>query len=242
VDFSAYRSAFALLVRYPKVLLGPFVAGIVADLLLVFAPAVYAGRIGDALAALAYRFISLLIVSFGLSFALIGADQAWRGFNRSIGDCAFVFGRRLRFIFFTALGANFMVFVASQLGDLFGPLAGIVSALLSYAALYVLAYAYAGAAIDGIPAATAIEMSIESAWEHRAQTAPLALLSLAILQYAPPLIEVLLEPILTSGIFTSPLIPSLVIVTIVSVFNTYLAFVIAKTYADIAKPQPLEAP
>jgi hypothetical protein len=225
-------------VRYPKVLVGPFVAGIVADLLLVFAPAVYAGPVADALASLAYRFISLLIVSFGLAFALIAADQAWSGFDRSIGDCAYVFGRRFRFIFFTALGANFMVFVASQLGYLFGPLAAIVSAILSFTAFFFLAYAYAGAAIDAIPAATAIEMSIERAWDNRAQTVPLALLSLAILQYAAPLIEQLLEPVLASGIFSNAVIPSLIVVSIVSVFNTYLAFVIAKTYADVAKPHP----
>jgi hypothetical protein len=34
-------------------------------------------------------------------------------------------------------------------------------------------------------------------------------------------------------------IPSLIIVSIVSVFNTYLAIVVAKTYADVAKSQPL---
>jgi hypothetical protein len=221
------------------VLVGPFVAGIVADLLLVFAPAVYGGRIVDTLAAIAYRYISLLIVSFGLAFALIGADQAWQGFHRPIADCAYVFGRRFRFIFFTALGANFTVFIASQLGDLFGPLGGIVSAVLSFGALFFLAYAYAGAALHGIPAATALEMSIESAWDNPRQTLPLALLSLAVLQYAPVVVEQILEPILASGIFSSALIPSLVIVSIVSVFNTYLAFVMAKTYADLAKPHPL---
>jgi hypothetical protein len=57
--------------------------------------------------------------------------------------------------------------------------------------------------------------------------------------YGAPLIERILEPALTSGLFTNAVIPSLVIVTIVSAFNTYLAFVIAKTYADLAKPHPL---
>ncbi len=234
-----YGRAFALLVRYPKVLVGPLVCCVVADLVLVFAPAINAGQIGDTIATVVYRYISLVIVSFGLAFALIGADQAWRGFDRSLTDCAHVFRRRARYIFFTAIGVNFIVFIATQLGTLFGPFAELVSAVLTFAALFFLAYAYAAAAIDGVPAATALEVSIESAWDNRPQTAPLALLSLVILVYGAPLIERILEPALTSGLFTNAVIPSLVIVTIVSAFNTYLAFVIARTYADLAKPHPL---
>jgi hypothetical protein len=239
VDFSAYRRAFALLVRYPKVLLGPLVAGVLADLVLVSTPATYAGSFGETVASFAYRYVSLVIVAFGLAFALIVANQAWEGHDRSLSDYAYVFGNRILIIFFTAVGANFMVFVASQLGALFGPIAGLASAALSFAALFFLAYAYAGAAIRAIPAATAIEMSIESAWDNWRQTLPLAFVSLIILQFVPTLVEQLLEPLLIeSGIFRSAAVPSLIIAIIVSVFNAYLALVIAKTYADLAIPHP----
>ena len=231
VDFSAYGQAFALLFRFPQAILGPFVAGIVSSLVLFLIPATGGGVIDSITAGIA-QLLAQVITFFGLAFAMIAADALWRGRRTTLAQTWDDAQRKIGDIFFATIGFGFVIYVAGIVGGSLGAFGAIA---LSLVATFFFIYTLPAAAIGGIPGSAGLQVSLERAKDNPLPTLFVTLLYIVINVFAPTqIINAILPLMFSNPLFANPIVPTILESAIVSIFNTYLAFVLAKTYSDLA--------
>jgi len=174
IDLSIYVRALPVMARNPALLLAPFLMAVIGVLMQL-----PYGRAQDPVSQITGGLVGLIVFllqCFGLGVSLIIADTAWRRRGTASFDEAWVDARRKAGdILMAALGFNFVVFVAAQIGSfVYAPL----GLLLGAAALYFLAYTIPAAAIGGIPGGAAIQVSIERVQRSYIPTAILVTVSL----------------------------------------------------------------
>jgi hypothetical protein len=240
IDPGAYLRAFILLVRTPQIVLAPLLAAVVNVLLLMLVPGDTGGFIGSANSGIA-GLVAQLIASFGLAVALIVADAAWRSGRASFDDAWENARRRAGDILMAALGFNFVVYVAGLIGGFVGNIGAIV---LSLVATYFFIYTLPAAAFGGIPGAAALQVSLERARASVAPTVLVTILYVAGTLLLPLLIFAVLYPLVLTALnavgphATSPfvldVVPRLIEAFINALVSSYVALVLAKTYADVS--------
>lgn len=223
LDFSIYVRALPVLARNPALLLAPFFMAVIG--VLVQLPYRHAqdpvSQITGGLASL----IVFLLQCFGLGVSLIIADTAWRRRGTASFDDAWVEARRKAGdILMAALGFNFVVFVAAQIGSfLFAPLGLVLGAL----ALYFFAYTIPAAAIGGIPGGAALQVSIERVQRSYVPTAILVIVSLLVYGfvgwYAP-----------YAFIPNFGLVSSIIAAFFQALALSYVACILSAIYADVS--------
>ena len=176
IDLSIYLRALPVMARNPALLLAPFLMAVIGVLMQL-----PYGRSTDPVSQITGGIVGLIIFllqGFGLGVSLIIADTAWRRLGTASFDDAWVDARRKAGdILVAALGFNFVVYVAAQIGSfVYAPL-GLV---LGATALYFLAYTLPAAAIGGIPGGAALQVSIERVGRNYVATAILVFISLLV--------------------------------------------------------------
>jgi hypothetical protein len=240
IDLGAYLRAFALLVRNPQIVLAPLLASITGVLLQLVIPGDNGDFISSANSGIA-GLISQLIGSFGLAVAMIVADAAWRRGKAPFDDAWDDARRKAGDILIAALGLNFVVYVAGLIGGFAG---GPGSIVLSLVATYFFIYTLPAAAFGGVPGGAALQVSLERARTAIAPTLLVTLVYVLGTLLVPSLIFAALLPVLLNALealgphATSPfvldVVPRLVIALITAVVSSYVALVLAKTYADVS--------
>jgi len=229
-DLSIYGRAFVLLVKFPQVMAWPLLAGIFQYLILSAIPGGGGGTF-DTLSAGLYGILGQLVSGFGFALALIAADSVWRYGRAPLHDTWETGTRKIGDLFWAALGFSFVVSLAGIVGGFLGPIA----ILLVLLAFFFFVYTIPAAAIGGVPGGAALNTSLERARDNPGPTLPVAILYYAILTWAPQAVVLALGPLLlTSDIFMNPVVGSLVVVIVTTILRGYLAFVMSKTYTDLA--------
>jgi hypothetical protein len=229
-DPAIYGRALVLLVRFPQVMAWPLLAGIFEYLILSAIPGSGNGGF-DTLSASLYGLLGRLVSGFGFALALISADSVWRYGRAPLGDTWETGTKKIGDLFFAALGFTFVVSLAGIVGSFLGP----VSILLVLVAYYFFVYTIPAAAIGGVPGGAALNTSLERARENPGPTLPVAVLYYAVVYILPPAVIDLLSPLLlTSAVFANPVVGSLAVVVVTTIFRGYLALVMSKTYTDLA--------
>jgi hypothetical protein len=207
----------------------PLLAGVFEYLILSAIPGGGGGF--DTLSAGLYGLLGRLVSGFGLALALIAADSVWRYGKAPMRETWETGTRKLGDLFFAAMGFTFVVSLAGLVGGFLGPL----SLILVLVAFYFFVYTIPAAAIGGVPGSAALNVSLERARDNPATTLPIAILYYAVLYVLPPAVVSLMTPLLlSSDLFANPVVSSLVVVVVTTLFRGYLAFVMSKTYADLA--------
>jgi len=233
VDLSAYAGAFGLLARSPSIFLAPLVAALLQTILMVLAGSMSGGGIVGSLNGSLAQLIAQLVNSVGLAVAVIGADFAWRrgraGFSEAWDDAR----RKLPDILMAALGLNFLVFVALQIGSMF--LGGIGGLVLGAIALFFFIYTIPAAAIGGIPGSGSLQVSLERVRANPIPTALLYVVYVFTFFIVSGIASTwLLEWLVSLGVPSSNVIAELVAAAVQAILSGYIACVMAKTYADIS--------
>jgi hypothetical protein len=233
IDLSAYGRSFVLLARFPQVMVGPFLAGIVQYALLT-SLASAGGPTGlDTISAIIYQYLGLLITAIGFALALIIADEAWRRDRAPLSQAWEDVSRKIGNIFFAAIGVQFILYVAALVGGLLG---GFVATALGLVAYFFLVYVLPAAAIGGLPGgAPAIETSIARARANPIPTLLLAILSYVVMKIVPgEIVMSIFRLIFATPLFDNAFVSGVLIAAIAAVPTGYLAFVVAKVYADLS--------
>jgi len=232
-DPSIYGKALVLLVKFPQVMAWPLLAGIFQYLILSAIPGGGGGGgMFDTMSAGLYGILGQLVSGFGFALALIAADSAWRYGRAPLGDTWETGTRKIADLFFAALGFTFVVSLAGIIGSFLG---GRGSIVLTLVAFYFFVYTIPAAAIGGVPGAAALNTSLERARDNPGPTLPVAILYYAVVYLLPPAVIELLSPLLlNSDVFANPVVGSLAVVVVTTIFRGYLALVMSKTYADLA--------
>ncbi len=227
----AYVRAFGLLARHPLIALAPLLAGVLEVLLRMIFPAeIGSGFLGAANSGLA-QLLSQLVWYTGLGFALIFAENAWRGGRASFDDGWEEGRRKLGDIALAAFGFTFIVSLGSVVGGMLG--FDAIGMVLGLVATYFFIYTIPAAAIGGVPGFGALEISLQ-----RAKRAPLATLLVTVafvaaFTYVPALIVTALTPLLLSSSFLAQTtVIDVLIAAIRAIVAAYVALVLAKAYDD----------
>ena len=125
-----------------------------------------------------------------------------------------------------AIGFQFILFVASYFGAIFGPL-GLI---LQLVAAFFLIYVMPAAAIGGMPGSMAISASIRAVRANPKGSIVLALV-FVLLWVVLPLFGL---GYLFVGLNATPLVQSLITALVQALILGYLAFPFAKEYDEVA--------
>jgi hypothetical protein len=217
VDPLTYVRAIPLLIKNPELMAVPLLSGIIG---VAFARFFSSDALGLG------QLVQFLLDAFALSVSIILADTAWRRGRGSFEDAWSDARRKAGDILLTAIGLNFVIFVANFAGAL---LSAYLSVGLTAVAVLFLVYALPAAAIGGVPGGAALQVSIE-----RVREAPLPAIVLTVvflvLYYATLLAPGFLA--FYFGIYgTAVFLAAAVLKAIVL---GYMALVLAKTYTDSA--------
>jgi hypothetical protein len=240
LDLGAYARAFVLLVRNPQIALAPLLAAVANVLLQLIIPGGGGDFISSANAGIA-GLVGQLVGSFGLAVALIVADGAWRHGRSPFDDAWDTARRKAGDILIAALGLNFVVYVAGLIGGLAG---GVGTIVMSLVATYFFVYTLPAAAFGGVPGAAALQVSLERARSFVAPTLLVTIVYVLGTFVVPSLIFAALLPIVLNALeaigpsATSPfvldVVPRLIVAFITALVSSYVALVLAKTYADVS--------
>lgn len=219
-----YAEAIPLLIRNPALFLAPLFTGVVD--VLVQELVIRTGS-GDALGGFTGGIMQLLIFlidSFGLAVSVIIADRCWRSGRGSFDEGWEEARRRAGDILMAALGLNFLVYVALQIGSFINGYLGIA---LFVVAFFFLIYTIPAAAIGGIPGPAALNTSIERV--RADMPAALGLAVCFIVLYW--LLGIVLVPLYTVDFgITSLLIAALV----KAIALGYFSLVLARGYGTVS--------
>ena len=229
IDVSPYGKAFLMLAKYPQVMVGPLVAGILQFVVLNVIPTSGGSDAFGGLSASIYQLLGTFISSLGFAFAIIAADDAWRGGRVTIPQTWETAQRRIGDIFFATIGFGFVVYVAALVG---GVLGGFGSLLLTYLAYFFFVYTLVAATIGGIPGSAALQASFERARDNPIDTLLLTVAYLFGSRYLAGFIVGTLLPMVTFDY--NPFVAEAIDVVTTTVVDGYLAFVFAKVYANLA--------
>jgi len=230
---SAYAGAIGLLARNPSIMLAPFVASLFQTILTLLAGSMAGGGILGSLNGSIALLVAQLVNSVGLAVAVIAGDYAWRRGRADFSEAWSDARRKLPDILMAALGFNFIVFVAVQVGAFLS--LGIASLILGAIALFFFIYTIPAAAIGGIPGGASLQISLERA---RANPVPTALIFVVYILTFYILSTIassyLLGWLVSLGVPSSNVIAALVVAIVQAILSGYVALVLAKTYADIS--------
>ncbi len=230
VDFTQYVKAVGLLIRNPVIVLAPLAAAMCTAALQTIFPS----SASDPIAALSvgiWQIIYFLINAFGLGVALIAADAAWRtgkvSFDSALDDAK----RKVGDILMAAVGLNFVIAAAALIG-------GIVAAPLAIGLMIVAAfffiYTLPAAAIGGVPGGASLSISID-----RVKSNYLAAILVFIATIAAFAAVLFALPYLLEHVQNLPSVAGKSITALLlSVASSYVALVLAKTYADVSFTVP----
>lgn len=225
IDLSVYVKALGVFARNPTVIVLPLLASVIGVLV---------GQLmtdnSGLLAGLA-QFIENLIELFALGGSIIIADMGWRRRRASFDEAWQDARRKGGDILFAAFGFTFVLGIAMYVGTLSTALSIILMAL----AVYGLIYAIAAASIGGVPGGAAINVSIERVKSAPLTAAILTVVSIALYMYLGTFIAPYVFGI---GGIESPIIATLIIAAIRSIFVGYIAVVMAKVYSDVSFTMP----
>lgn len=210
-----YLRAIPLLLRNPELMAVPLLSGIIGVAITRFlSPSADILGLG--------QLIQFLLDAFALAVSIILADTAWRRGRGSFEDAWSDARRKAGDILLTAIGLNFVIFVADFAGRLLSPYLEIA---LSVLAIFFLIYALPAAAIGGIPGAASLQVSID-----RVRQNPLAAGVLTVV-FLVLYFGTLLGPFYLGLYGMVALLGGAVIKAIVL---GYVALVMAKSYTDAA--------
>ena len=218
-----YLEAIPLLLRNPSLILAPLFTGVLGVLVQMFGgPAPQ----GDVLGGLTGGILQLLIFlfnCFGLGISVIIADHVWRSGKGSF-EVGWEEGRRKGGdIFMAALGLNFIVYIALQIGSFVSSWVGTALFVLAF---FFLIYTIPAAAIGGVPGFMALNASIERVRENYLPAIGLAVCF--ILLYWGLGIVVALYTVQLG-------ISSLLIAAVVhAIVLGYFSLVLARSYTNVA--------
>ena len=224
-DLGIYVAAIPLLLRNPVIVVVPLLMTIVGVL------------VGQLLSGPLGGFASLfeaLLGMFGLGAACIMADQAWRRGRVSFEDGWSDARRRAGDIFMSALGVTLLLTVAGYLGAFLGPLALLVIA----AAAVFLIWAVPATAIGGIPGGASIQVSVDrvrSTPVPAVVAAVVSVLAIYLARLAAFNLTIVALPYAGASYF---LAGALIEAVLQAIAISYVAFILAKTYADSAFRPP----
>ena len=153
-----FVEAIPLLFRNPSLLLAPLVTGVLGVLLQEFGGAAPSNDVLSSLSGSIMQLLIFLFNCFGLSISLIIADRVWRRGKASFEEGWEEGRRKAGDIFMAALGLNFLIYIALQLGSFISPILGEVLFVLAF---FFLIYTLPAAAIGGVPGMMALNASIE---------------------------------------------------------------------------------
>lgn len=223
LDLALYVQALPLYARNLGVLLPPLIAAAIGVGLRyasgpLFAPVAGAG----------YPIVAFIInVVYGFAFAVsvIFADDAWRQGHGNLGAAWDRARRKAGDIIITVIGFYFLIYVASLIGSIGGP---ILAEALQALAVWAFIYAIAASAMGGVPGGGAFSASIQAARRHPLATAILTIVCLVVwfglAIYAPAAI----------GPYVGAAGYDAASVLLVSLALGYIAIVIARQYSDFA--------
>jgi len=221
---NVYLEAIPLLLRNPALLLAPLFTGVLGVLVQEFGGAP-AG--GDVLGGLTSSILALLIFlfnCFGLGISVIIADNIWRSGKGSFEDGWEEGRRKAGDIFMAALGLNFIIYIALQIGSFISPILGEVLFLVAF---FFLIYTIPAAAIGGVPGFMALNTSIERVRESYLPAIGLAVCFI-VLYWA---VGTVLIPLYTAQLGISSFLIGAAFRAIVL---GYFALVLARSYSNIA--------
>jgi hypothetical protein len=218
-----YLEAIPLLLRNPALLLAPLFTGVLGVLVQEFG----GGPSSDFLGGIGNSILTLLIFlfnCFGLAISVIIADNIWRSGKGSFEDGWEQGRRKAGDIFMAALGLNFIVYIALQIGSFIHPFLGMALFVIAF---FFLIYTIPAAAIGGVPGFMALNTSIERVRENYLPAIGLAVCFVA-LYWAVGSIVV---PLYTSGLgITSFLIAA----AVRAIFLGYFSLLLARSYTNVA--------
>src|SRR6185312_13943207 len=151
IDLGTYLLAIPLLLRNPELMAVPLLSGIVGVALARFLSA-SADILGLG------QLIQFLLDAFALAVSIILADMAWRRGRGSFDDAWTDARRKAGDILLTAIGLNFIIFVADFAGRFLGTYFEIG---LDVIAIFFMIFALPAVAIGGIPGGAALQISID---------------------------------------------------------------------------------
>ncbi len=216
-DPRTYFRAIPLLVRNPELMAVPLLSGIIGVALSrFFSPDMFGFG----------QLIQFLLDAFALAVSIILADMAWRRGRGSFEDAWSDARHKAGNILLTAIGLNFIIFVANYAGALLSPYLAVALTLL---AVLFLIYALPATAIGGIPGGAALQVSID-----RVRQAPMPAIVLTVvflvLYYATLLAPGFLA--FYFGIYGMAVFLGAAVLK--AIVLGYIALVLAKTYTDAA--------
>jgi hypothetical protein len=222
-----YLQAIPLLFRNPALLLAPLFTGVLGVLVQEFGGAQVSG---DALGGITGGILALLIFlfnCFGLGISVIIADHVWRSGKGSFEDGWEEGRRKAGDIFMAALGLNFIVYIALQIGSFISPILGEALFVIAF---FFLIYTIPAAAIGGIPGFMALNTSIERVRESYLQPIGLAVFFL-IFYWA---LGSVLIPSYAVIFGLSPTVSYLIAAAFRAIVLGYFALVLARSYTNVA--------
>lgn len=219
-----YLEALPLLLRNPALILAPLFTGVLGVLVQLFGGPIPQGDVLGGLTGSILQLLIFLFNCFGLGISVIIADHVWRSGKGSFEDGWEEGRRKGGDIFMAALGLNFIVYVALQIGSLISPILG--EALFAIA-FFFLIFTIPAAAIGGVPGFMALNTSIERVRENFPTAIGLAICFI-VLYWG---VGSILVPLYTAQLGVTSLLITAVVHAVVL---GYFALVLSRGYSNVA--------
>jgi hypothetical protein len=219
-----YLEAIPLLLRNPALLLAPLFTGVLGVLVQEFGGGPGSGDFLGGIGASILTLLIFLFNCFGLAISVIIADNIWRSGKGSFEDGWEQGRRKAGDIFMAALGLNFIVYIALQIGTFIHPFVGMALFLIAF---FFLIYTIPAAAIGGVPGFMALNTSIERVRENYLPAIGLAVCFVAL--YLG--VGSFLVPLYTSDLGISSF---LIAAVVRAVFLGYFSLLLARSYTNVA--------
>jgi hypothetical protein len=223
-----YLQAIPLLLRNPSLLLAPLFTGVLGVLVQEFGGGSNPGGVLGDVSGSILQLLVFLFNCFGLGISVIIADHAWRRGKASFEDGWEEGRRKAGDIFMAALGLNFVIYIALQIGSFINPILGEV---LFVVAFFFLIYTIPAAAIGGVPGMMALNTSIERVKANYPTAVGLAI-CFVLLYWG---VGTILVPLYTG---TMGIVSFLIAAVVRALVLGYFALVLAQGYNQISYTRP----
>jgi hypothetical protein len=226
VDLGIYLRAIPLLFSHLSILAVPLLAAVV-DVLVGRITPLFTDALGGGGSGL-FGMLVQLVYLWAFGVAIVQASNVWRGRRGSFDEAWEESRAKFGGIAMAAIGFQFVVWVASYAGSIFGGMGGPVGLLLGAVAAFFLIYTIPAAAIGGMPGAMAISASVRAV---RGSVVASVVLALVFFGLWYVLVPIALPYLL---VHLSPLVWQLAMAAVRALALAYLAFPFAKQYDDVA--------
>jgi hypothetical protein len=223
-----YLEAIPLLLRNPALLLAPLFTGVLGVLVQEFGSGPGSSDFLGGIGASILTLLIFLFNCFGLAISVIIADNIWRSGKGSFEDGWEQGRRKAGDIFMAALGLNFIVYIALQIGSFIHPFLGMALFVIAF---FFLIYTIPAAAIGGVPGFMALNTSIERVRENYLPAIGLAVCFVVL--YLG--VGSFLIPLYTGDLGMSSF---LIAAAFRAVVLAYFALLLARSYTNVAFVRP----